>query len=312
MNRQQRMPKSCESGSTLLFIIILITVLALIGVGLYTLVMTAQLNQAEAQKSAKAYYLSESCLRIAASEYKHARQTSELEAATAIANLTGSTLTLSSQGSCSITLYPYWFYAPTTMTLPTGSQQLTLYLPGNVPTIEDNGSSTISLIFPSGVEGKLKKRGSSTEVYEFTSATFESFLSGTGTRAVFTLKTPLASVLINAGDEFYLGATYNTPSSSTTLSSGGNLTLILNVNDTVGLTGQMIPPVNGSIFLDVPKLPFIKYEKRIISNTIPKTVTLTNIQRIGSTELPVTISGNSIDIYIGKSMGMKSIASYGN
>jgi len=59
-----------ESGITLIFIIIGMVIVATLGVGLYALNMTSAINQAEAQKAAKAYYISESCVRIAASEYK--------------------------------------------------------------------------------------------------------------------------------------------------------------------------------------------------------------------------------------------------
>ena len=311
MNPQKTNFKNRESGATLLFVIILITVLALLGVGLYTLVMTSQLNQAEAQKSAKAYYLSESCLRIAASEYKYARSVSALDAAAALTNLNSSTVTLpGSQGSCAITLYPYWFYAPAAMTVASGSQQITLYLPGAVPAIEDNGSTFISLSFPSGVTAKLKKKGSSTEVYEFTSATFSSFVTGTGTSATFTLKSVLTSNLnIAAGDEFYLGAAYTMQ--ATTPTAGGSLTLTLNAGDTTAMTGQIFPPVNGTIFIDITGVPLIKYDKRTLNNTTPKTVTLSNIQAVSGT-IPTTINGASVDIYMGKSLGISSVATYGN
>ena len=307
--------KSGQSGATLLFIIILMTVLALLGVGLYSLIMTARLNQVEAQKSAKAYYLSESCLRIAASEYKYARKTSTLEAAASLTNLNNSTLTISSsEGSCSVTVYPYWFYEPTTTTVaPATPQYLTLNLPGAVPTVDDNGSTLISFSFPSGVTAKLKKKGSSSEVYEFTSATCGSFTAGIGTSTTFTLKSTLASAItITQGDEFYLGAAYTMPAASTTLTAGSSLTLTLNGSDTSALTGQLFPPVNGTIFFDVTGVPLIKYDTRTINSTTPKTVTLTNIQAIGSTTLPVTVSLSSVDIYMGKSLGFKSVSSYGN
>lgn len=311
MNPQKTNFINHESGATLLFVIILITVLALLGVGLYTLVMTSQLNQAEAQKSAKAYYLSESCLRIAATEYKYAKKTSAIEAAVALTNLNGSTLTLpGNQGSCAITLYPYWFYAPAAMTVASGAQQLTLYLPGAVPVTEDNGSTMISLAFPTGVTAKLKKKGSGTEVYEFTGATFGAFVTGTGTSTTFTLKSALASnLIISAGDEFYLGAIYTMQ--ATTPTAGGNLTLTLNAGDTTAMTGQILPPVNGTVFFDITGVPLIKYDKRTINNTTPKTVTLSNIQAVSGT-IPTTLNNASVDIYMGKSLGISSIATYGN
>jgi len=304
--------KNTETGATLLFIIVLITVLALLGVGIFSFITTSQLNQVEAQKSARAYYLSESCLRIAASEYKHAKQTNALTAAVALVNLHGNAITMpDSQGSCTVNIYPYWFYVPAAMSVASGSQQLTLYLPGAVPTTEDNGSTLISLSFPSGVTGKLKLKNSSSTPYEFNSATLDSSLtSGLGTKAVFTLASALTSaVSFSAGDEFYLGATYTMQ--ATTPTAGGSLTLTLNSSDTSALTGYIFPPVNGTIFFDITGVPLLKYDKRTINDTTPKTVTLSNLQVV-SGSIPTTINGSSVNIYMGKSIGIKSVATYGN
>jgi len=304
--------KNVQSGATLLFIIVLIVVLSFIALGLFSLISTSQLNQVEAQKSAKAYYISESCLRVVASEYRAATDKNAR-----LITLNGRTLTMpSNQGSCALTIFPYWFYAPSTVTISSGATTISsaLFFPGTVPMIDDGGTNAISLTFPATtVTAKLKKRNSSTEVYEFTGATIQA-LTGNGTGVNFTLKTALTSaVTITAGDEFYLGATYTMPSASTTLTAGGNLVIKLNADDSTAATGRIFPPTNGSIFFDTTGVPQIRYDSRTVNTSVsPRTVTLTNIQAIGSTALPVTITGSTMDIYMGKSMGIRSQSTYGN
>lgn len=302
-----------ESGATLLFTIVLITVLSLIGVGMFSLIWTSQYNQVEAQKAARAYYISESCLRIAASEYKAAAST---EKNLTLINLHNNTFTMpENQGSCTVRIYPYWFYAPSTTTYAIGTTAITLYLPGERPTIDENETATISLTLPTDVSAKLKKKGSSTEVYTFSRASFGAdFVSGSGWPVTFTLKTALtAAVTVTAGDEFYLGSAYTLPAIPVTLSAGGNLVINIDAKDTTAdLTAKMFPPARGSIFLDISGVPQLSYEARIINtSTNPHTVTLTNIQAIGTTTLPLTISAHP-SIYIGRSLGFKSEAKYGD
>ncbi|MGP8154895.1 MAG: hypothetical protein ACLQBQ_12305 [Smithella sp.] len=58
-----------QTGVTLLIIIIAIVVMAILGAGLFALFSTSLFNQVEAQKTAKAYYLAESGIRVVAGEY---------------------------------------------------------------------------------------------------------------------------------------------------------------------------------------------------------------------------------------------------
>ena len=126
-------------------IIVAMVVIAVIGAGLYTLTTTSALNQAEAQKAAKAYYISESCIRIAASEYKAAATSTDKNSKLVSLHdndITDTTHTFTmpnNQGSCSLQIYPYWFYAPTTTTYPINTTSITLYLPGDVPPAEQDG-----------------------------------------------------------------------------------------------------------------------------------------------------------------------------
>ncbi len=318
--QQQTSFKICasEQGAMLIVIIISMVVLAITGAAIYTMSSTSHLNQSQAQKSVKAYYLSESCLRIAASEYKAAAITEKIST---LINLQNRTFDMpDNQGSCTINVYPYWFYASTTKTYPIGATSITLCLPGEIPKVDENGTTPISLALPDDISAKLKKKGSSTDVFTFSSASFGgAFVAGAGWPVTFTLKTSLTSeVIIKAGDEFYLGGDYTLPAIPVTISRGGNL--VINIDDKdeddddqkSDLTAKMFPPVRGSIFLDISGVPQLSYDKRILNTaTSPHTVTLTNIQAIGTTLLPLTISAHPA-IYMGRSLGFKSEAKYGD
>ena len=297
-------------GSTLIMIIIGMVVIAVLGVGVYTLSMTAAFNQAEAQKAAKAYYISESCIRIAASEYKAATNKNSK-----LVELNGKTFTMpNNQGSCMVEIYPYWFYAPTATTYSIGATSITLYLPGAVPPVEQDGTTKISLLnIPANVNVKIKKKGSSPEEYSFSNAAFGSFNNPNGTMATFTLKTPLTNqVVIAAGDEFYLGCHYT--STSAAPYEGQDLILNIHPDDTNDLTAKMFPPEKGSIFIDNGNISQYSYDKReIVTTSTPHTVRLTKIQAISepyTPTWPVTI--NNTPIYMGKSLGIRSDANYGD
>ena len=132
--------KKKQSGATLVVIIISMLVLTVIGVAIYSLTSTAALNQSIAQKSARAFYIAESGIRIAASEYKAALITSTKNADTKLANLNAQTFPIPNnpgQADVKIELYPYWFYlpaasAPITLTANT-TTSIILYFPGAVP-----------------------------------------------------------------------------------------------------------------------------------------------------------------------------------
>lgn len=303
---------SSESGATLIMIIVGMVVIAVLGVGVYTLSMTSALNQAEAQKAAKAYYISESCVRIAASEYK-AAATSTAKNSKLVSlhdnDITDTTYTFTmpnNQGSCSVEIYPYWFYAPTTTTYPIGATSINLYLPGAVPPTEQDG--TIAIALPTTINGSLKKK--SGEVYTFSSVAFGTFNADNGGTPVTFYTTLTSALTIAAGDEFYFGYTYAlpaTPPLPLTLNAGDSLILNTDTND---LTAKIFPPEKGSIFFDQSGIVQLRYEKRNVDINA-HTVTLTNIQVLGTTTLPITINSNPT-IYMGKSLGFRSAANYGN
>jgi hypothetical protein len=305
-------PLKAESGATLLFVIILIVVLSVVGVGMFTLIWTSQFNQVEAQKSAKAYYISESCLRIAASEYKGA---SAANKNSTLVSLHNKEIRMpDNEGSCSVYIYPYWFYVTTTTTYPAGTVSVTLYMPGAAPPADQDGTTAITL--PANINGSLKKRGSGGEVYSFSSATFGSFNAANGgTPATFVLSPALVNALtVSAGvDEFYLGYHY-TPT-ATTLSVNGNLTLNIDPADTNDLTAKLFPPEKGSIFVESNgSISQYGYAKRnIVTTSTPHTVTLTGLQDISVSKTAAwSVSLTNTQIYMGKSLGLRSQSNYGD
>jgi hypothetical protein len=308
-----------QSGATLVVIIITMLVVAVVGIALYSITDTSTMNQSVAQRAAKAFYLAESGIRIAASEYKAALGTSTTNADTKLANLNAKTFSMTNnQGQIKIELYPYWFYlpaasAPIAVTANT-TTSIILYLPGAVPPTDDAGTTAIT--FPVG--GQLKyKNGTYTETYN--TATPGIYDSAKGTPVTFTFTSIHHNTYtISPGDEFYLGYGYN--STATPAAAGGSLTLA-----DPNSTWQIFPPHNGRIFVDQPT-NVCQYSYGLRDTSVASTITLTNIQFIqcinlaqGGTYIPpVPFFPASTDtpyqyyIYIGKSLGVRSTATYGN
>ncbi len=289
-----------QAGSTLVVIIIAIVVVAVLGVGMYTLTSTGQLNQARAQNDAKAYYISESCIRIAASEYKAAD--ANLKNSKLVALNNKSFTMPENQGSCTVQVYPYWFYANTPSTA--GSTSIELYFPGAVPPADQDSNNAINI--PNNVEGRLKNANG--EVYEFTNTNIESnFTQNAGTKATFTLNAPLGANSIQAGNELFLGFEF-----SSAVILDGNLVITLPDN----ALSEIFPPERGIIFLDEScdgSNPIIySYNRR----TEPEQgkVALTNLAYLGSCspEPNPFSAGGEIIIYIGKNIGFRSTANFGN
>lgn len=291
-------------------VIVAMVVIAVLGMGLYTLTMTSALNQAEAQKAAKAYYISESCIRIAASEYKAAANKNSK-----LVEMHGKTFTMpNNQGSCTVEIYPYWFYVTTAYAV--GIDSITIYMPGAVPRIsadETSADYTTAVTFPSSGFLRVKDESRSpawagTAELQYTSRSDPPYTVGAnGTAVTFTLSAPLTNATI-IGDEFYLGYAYTLPVTLPfTLNAGGSLVLNTDTND---LTAKIFPPEKGSIFFDQLGIIQLSYDKRNIDTTA-HTVTLTNIQALGTTVMPVTISSNPT-IYMGKSLGLRSTSTFGN
>ena len=298
-------------------IIIMMLVVALLGAGLLALFPTSLFNQVEAQKAAKAYYLSESGIRIAAGEFHLAAAANQNQT---LVNLEGKIFNLPDNGgSVTLHIYPYWFYVMTAQNAHATS--INLFMPGNLPLVNSDDSSNPSTTLPA--PGILQLQGI-TLVGVFTSATVGS-LGTNGTPVTFAISNyyPCSTTCngfpyaISAGDNLYVGYVYNSPQFCL---MGGNL-----VFDDPNDTAWIYPPVNGSIIIQQQAGPGDEYtyESRTIdSTTTPHKFTLHNIQKAvpGSLGIinikydpanPYDVS-KTTQIYLGKTLGVRSQSEYVN
>jgi hypothetical protein len=305
-----------QAGATLLIIIIGMIVVAVLGIALYTLTSTATLNQVIAQKASRAFYLSESGIRIAASEYKAAAPANKNAKMIALHN---KTFTMPDTGSTiQINVYPYWLYA----NAPYGSAQtsITLYLPGGAPPIDD--TSTAPITFPANGLLKIKDQGRIPVWQGVNYAVYSSAIispafdaaNGTMVTFNFTLPTPPyppAPNQIIAGDEFYVGYSYTVTQVPPTW--GGDLILNVDPTDNNDDAAKIFPVQRGTIFVVTSTaLSQYSYDSRILTTTFaPHTVRLTNIQALVAGAQPPANIPSPAQIYVGKSLGFRSTSTYG-
>ena len=97
-----------ENGSALIGVIITIMVFAALGAAIVPMISSSQLHRTATSKSAQAYYLAESGLRYAASQYLHAAN--ETSQNTALDNIHGITHRLQNKrGEFTLSINPYYF-----------------------------------------------------------------------------------------------------------------------------------------------------------------------------------------------------------
>ena len=315
-----------ETGVTLLLIIIAIVVVAILGVGLFALYSTSSFNQAEAQKTAKAYYLAESGIRIVASEFHSSTDQNKT-----LISLQGKQFNLPDNGgSFTLQIYPYWFYLDaSSLPISAGATSINLFFPGKLPPVNSDSSTSITTIPGPGIL-KLKNY---TRVGVFNSAISVSgatFDTNKGTPVTF----PIASnspcttscsgfpYTISTVSELYIGYVY---SSTQAISQGGDLVFYDNIN-----TAGIYPPTNGSINIAQPDGIYqYTYESRIPQtidpSSPPASFTLHNIQPAAGVspvpKFPIVIIYNSTypydvsqttQIYLGKTLGIQSTSEYVN
>ncbi len=300
-----------QSGATIIIIIISLIVLTVIGVAIYSLTSTATRGQVIAQGAPKAFYIAESGIRIAISEFRIVPQTDTVARDNKIISLQGLVIPLpNNQGQFLLDISPDWVYAVTAQSGTT----INLYFPGSVRS---------GLTFPTG--GILKKKGYSTIRFFNSVPVMGSFSAPNGTPIRFTFATAYPYTF-NAGDEGYIGYAYNSPQ---TVNVGGNLVL-----DNTGGIASIFPPENGTIYVEhIATYPLppngsgltytvmsqYTYDARIVGST---TVTLTNIQAVPGTPAAfplVIVFGGYVDnialtsrIYLGKTIAIQSTSTYGN
>ena len=293
-----------ETGSTLVFVIIAMVVLAVLGVGTYTLTSTSQLNQARAQNDAKAYYISESCNRIAAAEYKAAA--AHLKNSTLVALNNKSFTMPDNQGVCSVEIYPYWLYLPNS--IGPGATTVTLYIPGLPPRIRKDSTNAIEL--HNGLRLKLYRPGdiATTAVAVATSAVIGSFSgSSGGTPVTFNLQSgDVFDITLNSGDQFYMGYAY------TNVTMTGQ-TLVLGLPN--AHAGEIFPSETGLIFLDEScqgDTPIVySYSERDDSEN--GRVKLTQLTYQGNcSPAPSPFVGGEKVVYTAKNIAFRSKSTYGN
>ena len=298
-----------EAGAALLIIIIGMVVLATLGIAMYTMTYTANMNQIIAQKAAKAYYLSESGIRIAASEYRAAANKKDRLVA-----LHGKTFTMPDNSTVTTEVFPYWFYLPATSSsisiaanTPT---QITLYLPGGIPPIDDTSTTQITFPASSLIKYKNGTRATVSAVTQPQQPPPDAFNAANGgTPVTFTISTTISNT-ISPGDEFYIGNTYSSPQQPQGPSLGGELILNIDSSDTNDYTARIFPPQKGTIFVVIPgKISLYSYDFRVITSS-PHTVKFTNIQPLDNPTWPLTVGGGR-EIYVGKSVGFRSTSNYG-
>ena len=316
-----------QSGATLIIIIISLIVLTVIGVAIYSLTSTATRSQVVAQGAAKAFYIAESGIRIASSEFRVVAQTDTVARDNKLINLQGLVIPMpNNQGQFSLDLSPDWVWAKTTVP---ASTSMTLYFPGKARS---------GLTFPS--VGILKRKGYSTIAFFNSAPVIGSFSAPNGTPITFTFA-PAYPYTFNAGDEGYIGYTYNSPQ---TVNDGGNLVL-----DNTGGKAAIFPPENGTIYIHhiatYPAPPNgsgqqyqvmsqYTYDVRIPyvidPASPPATVTLQNLKDVSictpgpsvpCPAFPLIIVYNNANqtdifqtsrIYLGKTLAIQSTSTYGN
>lgn len=308
-----------EKGATLLFVIIAMLVVAVIAAALFTLTTTSKLNQIEAQKSPKAFYMAESGIRVAAAEYANSANKNQT-----LLNLQGKTFTVGNAGRFTLQFYPYWLYV--NQSYSANATSITVYFPGKLPKVNAEGSQTVTIAAP----GILRLKGF-TKVGIFTSAPAIGTEDANGTPITFTISNhaPCGTnctgfpYAIPSGSDLLLGYIYNTEQ---VILQGGDLVF----NDP-NHTAAMYPPTNGSILV-TPKAEGTHceytYERRIPEiidpSSPPTSFTLRNIQSTDGLCFPNQFKYDSSDlsalydakrtthVFLGKTLGIESTAVFGN
>lgn len=294
-----------QAGAALIVVVIFIVVIATLTVGICAINFTTFMNQVAAQKTAKLLYLSESGARIVVSEYKAALLAGGTTAANdVLTELHGQIFVLpDNKGKITLSTYAYWFRA--VLPYPVGTTTITVCLPGDVPPEEADGEAGIT--FPDDGMLILKKEGQPEEKADYATASIGSFnAAGGGTPVTFVLKQSFTDD-IEPGDEFYIGCVYD--STEVSVNQGDDLTIDLENED----WPIVFPPEKGTIFIISSNVSYLYcYDARIVNGT---EVTFTNVRRVegAQADFPLTVGGGKpTEIYIGKSIAVRTMPEYGH
>lgn len=308
--------KNKQKGATLLVIIIAMIVIATIGTAIYALMSTSMFNQVVAQRASRAFYLSESGIRIAASEYNAAEQNNAK--LVALHNMQISIP--GNDGKIKIKSNPYWFYVTASDKSGSSSTTLKLHLPGGVPPADADTDK--ELTFPA--KGYLLLRDENRDPAwpantstSYTSITFIDANSdgipdadAYGTPFTFTVESVEFAENILEGDEFYIGCANYTVVPP--LPSAEGSTLFLKYTDIKA--AKLFPPRKGAILIIKNKSSYTyQYDLRIIDAS-NATVKLTNMQSISSNNkwnILQSIEKDINPVYVGRVIGFTSNGTFG-
>ena len=269
-------------GSVMVVLIVTMVIMATLGAAMLTMFSSSYSNQVFTDQGRKTYYLAESGFRYAASQYLNAAATDK---ETVLTNLNNKICNLSGNGgSFTLVVYPYWF-----KTQSVSGTTLTTQINGTNPSNTSPARRDLT-------QGGYLKIGS--VYYQYTSG------SGSGTTVTFTglsgLPAPSASADV-------LPVTI--PSSTTTVTNGGNLTL--------SPTGVgAFPVLNGNFKLDgtgVDPNRVYSYEKRT-GNTLYN-ITLTKTTQTWADIIVtsgVITSSATTKIVLDKFLQLSSTGTLGN
>lgn len=318
-----------QSGGTLIAIIVAMVIIAVLVAAVYTLNTTALFNQVAAQRATKAFYLSESGIRVASSEFRAAVAAGANTVHQKLPALHEKKFDMPDNGgSFTVYVYPYWLYyynSDPDATIPAGTSSITLYLPGALPRADDTDTP---ITFPTSGLLRIKDVRSTTTT-TWSGITYVSYSGATSGTFNPTYGTPVTLNSLTrpdsgsgfednivVGDEFYIGYTVETDSTLSLSGTRTDLTLTMPTSSGTDSTNmaKYFPPHGGTLFVpgNVTAKAF-KYDLRIITTAgTTITVKLTNIRKLDGTtpaegEIPKT--GNQV--YIGKSVDFQSTSTYG-
>ena len=225
-------------GSILIGLIFTMVMMAALTAAMLPMFSSSYLNQAYADQSRRAYYLAEAGFAYASSEYLNALDANKNAK---LAEINGKTCNLlDDAGKFTITVTPLWSVAGT-------------YASGNLPTTVYGG---IPAELNTGTGGYIKV---GSNYYSYSSR------SGTGSTVTFSGISPTSPVPTAAADVLSVAL----PSSTTTVTQGGNLTL----STTSPGGSDAFPLLNGNFKLNGTGTAY-NYERRV-GNVLQK-ITLSN------------------------------------
>lgn len=225
-------------GSILIGLIFTMVMMAALTAAMLPMFSSSYLNQAYADQGRRAYYLAEAGFAYASSEYLNALDANKNAK---LAEINGKTCNLlDNAGKFTITVTPLWSVAGT-------------YASGNLPATVYGG---IPAELNTGTGGYIKV---GSNYYSYTAR------SGTGTIVTFSGLSPTSPVPTKDMDVMSVAL----PSSTTTVTQGGNLTL----SATSPGGSDAFPLINGNFKLN-GNVPAYNYERRV--GNVLQNITLSN------------------------------------